>query len=426
MKTLILGAGVSGVAAAELAASLGHSVSVYDRSSHATIPLREQGYAVHSGAWADRLLRNVGLAVVSPGFPEHSEPVRQALAADIEVISELEFGARQLTVPYVAVTGTNGKTTVTTAIAEMLNASDVSAVAAGNIGLPVCGLGPKPASVVVLEASSFQLRFVDRFHPAAAGITNVAADHLDWHGTVADYAAAKARIFENMEQQELLAYDADDDGAAELARRTRCRTVAVSGTVVPPDGIGPDSGALVIGGSRLPLATSDPSFVADLGIAAAIATTVGATISGISTVLADFTPGAHRRRTVGTKNGIRWVDDSKATNPHAARAATAAYENVVLLAGGRNKNLDLSDLTTDTVHHVVAFGEAGPDVAVGADVPVTVVATLADAVGAAGRIARRGDTVLLAPGCASFDEFESYAARGDRFAELVAEAEASK
>jgi UDP-N-acetylmuramoylalanine--D-glutamate ligase len=426
MRTLILGAGVSGVAAAELAASLGHSVSVYDRSSQATIPLREQGYAVHSGAWADRLLRNVGLAVVSPGFPEHSEPVRQALAADIEVISELEFGARQLTVPYVAVTGTNGKTTVTTAIAEMLNASDVSAVAAGNIGLPVCGLGPKPASVVVLEASSFQLRFVDRFHPAAAGITNVAADHLDWHGTVADYAAAKARIFENMEQQELLAYDADDDGAAELARRTRCRTVAVSGTVVPPDGIGPDSGALVIGGSRLPLATSDPSFVADLGIAAAIATTVGATISGISTVLADFTPGAHRRRTVGTKNGIRWVDDSKATNPHAARAATAAYENVVLLAGGRNKNLDLSDLTTDTVHHVVAFGEAGPDVAVGADVPVTVVATLADAVGAAGRIARRGDTVLLAPGCASFDEFESYAARGDRFAELVAEAEASK
>lgn len=426
MKTLILGAGVSGVAAAELAASLGHSVSVYDRSSQATIPLREQGYAVHSGAWADRLLRNVGLAVVSPGFPEHSEPVRQALAADIEVISELEFGARQLTVPYVAVTGTNGKTTVTTAIAEMLNASDVSAVAAGNIGLPVCGLGPRPASVVVLEASSFQLRFIDRFHPAAAGITNVAADHLDWHGTVADYAAAKARIFENMEQQELLAYDADDDGAAELARRTRCRTVAVSGAVVPPDGIGPDSGALVIGGSRLPLATSDPSFVADLGIAAAIATTVGATISGISTVLADFTPGAHRRRTVGTKDGIRWVDDSKATNPHAARAAAAAYENVVLLAGGRNKNLDLSDLTTDTVRHVVAFGEAGPDVAVGADVPVTVVATLADAVGAAGRIARSGDTVLLAPGCASFDEFESYAARGDRFAELVAEAEASK
>ena len=403
MNTLILGAGVSGVAAAGLAARLGHTVAAYDRSSQATIPLRELGYAVHSGAWANRLLSNVDLVVVSPGFPEHSGPVRDAFAAGIEIVSELEFGARQLTVPYVAVTGTNGKTTVATAIAQMLNASDISAVAAGNIGLPICGLGSKPASVVVLEASSFQLRFIDRFHPVAAGITNVAADHLDWHRTVADYAAAKARIFENMGPEELVAYDVDDVGATELATQARCRTVAVSGTSVPPNGIGPDAGELVIGASHLPLATSDPSFVADLGIAAAIAASVGASVGGISAVLADFTPGAHRRTTVGTKDGIRWIDDSKA-----------------------NKDLDLSDITTDTVRHVVAFGEAGPDVAVGVDVPVTVVVSLADAVGAAHRIARSGDTVLLAPGCASFDEFESYAARGDHFAELVAEAEASK
>jgi UDP-N-acetylmuramoylalanine--D-glutamate ligase len=426
VNTLILGAGVSGVAAAKLAACLGHAVSVYDRSSQATMPLREQGYVVHSGAWADRLLKDVDLVVVSPGIPEHSGPVRQALVAGIEIISELEFGARQLTVPYVAVTGTNGKTTVTRAIAEMLNASDVSAVAAGNIGLPVCGLEPAPAAVVVLEASSFQLRFIDGLHPVAAGITNVAVDHLDWHGTLAGYAAAKARIFENMTREELLAYDSDDVGATELAAQSLCRTVPVSGAAVPLDGIGPDEGTLVFNGSRLPLATIDPSFVADLGIAAAIAGSVGATDEGIAAVLADFAPGAHRRRTVGTKGGIRWIDDSKATNPHAARAAAAAYENVVLLAGGRNKNLDLSNLTADSVQHVVAFGEAAPAVAAAVDVPVTVVATLADAVGAASRVARRGDTVLLAPGCASFDEFESYAARGDRFAELVAEIEAPK
>ena len=426
MNTLILGAGMSGVAAAGLASRLGYSVSVYDRSSQATIPLREQGYAVHSGTWADWLLNDIGLVVVSPGFPERSEPVRQALAAGTEIISELEFGARQLTVPYVAVTGTNGKTTVTTAIAEMLNASDISAVAAGNIGLPVCGLGPEPGDVVVLEASSFQLRFVDWFHPVAAGITNVAADHLDWHGTLADYVAAKARIFENMSTEELVAYDTDDVGATELAAQSRCRTLPVSGTAVPPDGIGPDAGALVIGDSHLPLSTNDPSFVADLGIAAAIARSVGASSEGIATVLASFAPGTHRRRTVGTRDGICWIDDSKATNPHAARAAAAAYNNVVLLAGGRNKDLDLSSITTKSVHHVVAFGEAAPEVATGVDVPVTVVATLADAVGAASRIARSGDTVLLAPGCASFDEFESYAARGDRFAELVADVEASK
>mgnify|MGYP001824270899 CR=1 FL=1 len=426
MNTLVLGAGVSGVAAVGLAAHLGHSVSVYDRSSQATIPLREQGYAVHSGAWADRILKNTGLVVVSPGFPEHSEPVRQALAAGINIVSELEFGARQLSVPYVAVTGTNGKTTVTSATAEMLNASGVSAVAAGNIGTPVCGLGSEPAAVVVLEASSFQLRFIDGFHPVAAGITNVAADHLDWHGTVVDYVAAKARIFENMTSDELVAYDADDVGARELAAESGCRTVPVSGTVVPNGGIGPEEGELVIGGERLPLSTDDPSYVADLGIAATIARSVGATTGGIATVLGSFTPGAHRRRTVGTKDGISWIDDSKATNPHAARAAAAAYNSVVLLAGGRNKDLDLSGITTESVHHVVAFGEAATEVAAGADIPVTVVGTLAEAVRAASRIAQRGDTVLLAPGCASFDEFESYAARGDRFAELVAEVEASK
>jgi UDP-N-acetylmuramoylalanine--D-glutamate ligase len=426
VNTLILGAGVSGSAAAHLAAELGHSVSVYDRLSQATLPLRDQGYAVHSGAWADRLLKNIGLIVVSPGFPEHSEPVQHSLAAGIETISELEFGARQLSVPYVAVTGTNGKTTVTRATADMLNASGVSAVAAGNIGFPICGLGTEPAAVVVLEASSFQLRFIDQFHPVAAGITNVAADHLDWHGTIAEYSAAKARVFENMTADDLVVFDIDDVGARGLSAQSRCRTMPVSGITVPEGGIGPDAGALVIGGEHLPLSTDDPSYVADLGIAAAMARSVGARTDGIARVLASFAPGAHRRRMVGTKDGIAWIDDSKATNPHAARAAAAAYDNVVLLAGGRNKDLDLSTITTESVRHVIAFGEAATEVASGADVPVTVVATLEDAVGAARRVAQQGDTVLLAPGCASFDEFESYAARGDRFAELVADMEASK
>lgn len=426
MNTLILGAGVSGFAAAGLAAKLGHAVSVYDRSPEPTIPLREQGIAVHSGAWADRLLRNIDLVVVSPGFAENSDPVRRALEAGVEIISELEFGARQLRAPCVAVTGTNGKTTVTTAITEMLNESGISAVAAGNIGFPICGLEANPASVVVLEASSFQLRFIDVFHPVAAGITNVAADHLDWHGSVAAYVAAKARIFENMSDNELLAYDVDDVGATELAARSRCRTVPVSGLRVPTGGVGPEAESLVIDGARLPLATHDPSYVVDLAIAAVVASSVGATGDGISHVLATFTPGEHRRRIVGSEHGIRWIDDSKATNPHAARAAAAAYENVILLAGGRNKGLDLTDLAPESVRHLIAFGEAAAAVASGFDGPTTVVGDLSEAVDAAFRVARRGDTVLLAPGCASFDEFDSYAARGDRFAALVAEAEVSK
>jgi len=426
VRTLILGAAVSGAAAADLAARLGHEVSVYDRSANATIPLRDLGYAIHSGAWADRLLAGVDLVVASPGFPEHSESVQYALAAGVEVISELEFGTRQLTAPYVAVTGTNGKTTVTNTITDMLIESGVSAVSAGNIGTPVSGLGDDPAAVVVLEASSFQLRFIDRFRPVTAGIVNVAADHLDWHGSVSAYGSAKARIFENMSASDVVVYGADDPGATELAGSAACRTIGVSGVVVSSDGVGPVNGSLQIDGKLFAVPTTDPSWLTDLGIAAVMAASVGATDVGIATVLAGFTPGAHRRRTVGTDHGITWIDDSKATNPHAARAAAEAYDSVVLLAGGRNKDLDLSTIAPGSVRHVVAFGEAAPSIAAGVGKPVTVVNDLASAVQTASRLAVTGDTVLLAPGCASFDEFDSYAVRGERFADLVAALEAAK
>lgn len=426
MRTLILGAAVSGAAAAGLAARLGYEVSIYDRSSKSTIPLRDKGYAVHSGTWTDRLLAGVDLVVASPGFVEHSDPVQHALAGGTEVISELEFGTRQLNAPYVAVTGTNGKTTVTSTITDMLTESGISAISAGNIGTPVSGLSDDPAAVVVLEASSFQLRFIDRFRPVAAGIVNVAADHLDWHGSVSAYGSAKARIFENMRTSGIVVYGADDPGATELAASAQCRTIGVSGISVSDDGVGPINGSMQVGGKVFAVPTTDPSWLTDLGIAVVVASSLGATDAGIATVLAGFTPGLHRRRTVGTDRGITWIDDSKATNPHAARAAAEAYESVVLLAGGRNKDLDLSTIAPASVRHVVAFGEAAPSIATGVGTPVTVVDDLASAVVAANRLAVSGDTVLLAPGCASFDEFESYAARGERFAELVAALEAAK
>jgi len=426
MTTLILGAAVSGIAAAHLSARLGHDVAIYDRSPHAVIGLGGEGFAVRSGTWSDDVLDGVDLVVASPGFPEWSAPICDALSAGIDVVSELEFGAAHLTVPYVAVTGTNGKTTITTVVTDMLNASGVPALAAGNIGTPVCGLGENAAAIIVLEASSFQLRFVERFHPVAAGIVNVADDHLDWHRSSEAYASAKARIFENMSDTDLMVFNADDPGAAGIAAAASCSTTPVSGIDVPSGGAGPADGSLMINGKRFPLPTSDPSWVVDLAMAAVIAGSVGATEEGIAAVLAAFRAGPHRRRTVGVENGITWIDDSKATNPHAARAAASAYERVILLAGGRNKGLDLSTIAPDTVRRVIAFGEAGPSVAEAVTQPVTVVPDLAGAVQAAARIAVAGDTVLLAPGCASFDEFDSYAVRGDRFADLVAGVEASK
>ncbi len=426
MTTLVLGAAVSGRAAARLARRLGNDVVVYDRSEQATDVLRDDAFAVRPGAWDDRYLDQVDLVVTSPGFPESSDPIQRALSTGVPVVSELEFGATHLPAPYVAVTGTNGKTTITTVITDMLNASGVSAVAAGNIGTPVCGLSDTAASVFVLEASSFQLRFIDRFHPVAAGIVNIAADHLDWHGTGEAYAQAKARIFANMSGRDLVVYNADDEGATAAVATAPCATVPVSGTRIPDGGAGPAGDTLLIAGRRYPVATTDPTWTVDLAMSAVLASAVGATEEGIASTLASFHSGAHRRRVVAQAGGIAWIDDSKATNPHAARAAASAYPSVILLAGGRNKDLDLSTIAPDTVRHVVAFGEAGPEVAEVVNRPVTVVPDLAGAVEAGARIARPGDTVLLAPGCASFDEFESYAARGDRFASLVEKMVVSK
>jgi UDP-N-acetylmuramoylalanine--D-glutamate ligase len=419
MTVLVIGAAVSGRAAARLARHLGREVVVYDRSPKAAETLSIEGFVVVTGTWDDRLLDGVDLVVTSPGVPEHAAPLVAAGAAGITVWSELEFGTRHLEAPFVAVTGTNGKTTVTAAAASMLTASGLAAVAAGNIGTPVCSIIDADLDAVVLEASSFQLRFVDGFHPTAAAIINVAPDHLDWHGTEAAYAAAKARIFENMAADDLLAYDLDDPGAVILAKQATAALVPVSGTRVPEGGAGRDGDDLVLGGRRYRLPTTDPSYATDLALAAVIALHAGATEDGIARGLAGFEFGAHRRQVIGSWDGITWINDSKATNPHAARASAAAYEPVVLIAGGRNKGLDLTGMITPTVRHLVAYGEAGPAVAGNTDTEVTLVQSFDAAVAAAAEVARPGDTVLLAPGCASFDQFSSYAERGDRFTLLA-------
>jgi UDP-N-acetylmuramoylalanine--D-glutamate ligase len=175
----------------------------------------------------------------------------------------------------------------------------------------------------------------------------------------------------------------------------------------------------VIAGHRYPLPTADPSYGVDLAIAAVLAGEIGATEAGIGRALAVFRPGPHRREIVGEWDGVTWVDDSKATNPHAAHAAATSYASVVLIAGGRNKGLDLSGMVASTVRHLVAYGEAGRQIADAGGVASTVVEAFDDAVAAAAAVAVSGDVVLLAPGCASFDQFASYAERGDRFALLA-------
>jgi UDP-N-acetylmuramoylalanine--D-glutamate ligase len=408
------------VAAARLARRHGHEVGVYDRSSRAVAPLRNEGYAIHSGAWSPRLLHEIDLVITSPGIPEHAEPIRDTICRELRLVSEMEFAAAHLRAPYVAVTGTNGKTTVVEATAAMLAASGRVSCAAGNIGMALSGVVDAEWDAVVVEASSFQLRFIDTFRPAAAAVTNVAPDHLDWHGSEAAYADAKARIFENMGTDDTVVYDGDDPGATSLVSRSDSTIVEVSGTRVTADGYGLDGMSLRLGDLTVDAPDVGGAFLADLAAAAVLARAAGADDAGIAATVETFRPGLHRRTLVAEHRGVRYVDDSKATNPHAAVASAQSFTSVILIAGGRNKGLNLAPLgTVSTVKHLIGLGEAADELARVAGSRFDRAATMEEAVALAASRAAPGDVVLLAPGCASFDMYDSYATRGESFVASV-------
>lgn len=421
-RVLVLGAGLSGRAAARLARRLGMAVTLYDERPVTDGLSPEFGLA--TGVWDTILLDGVDLVVSSPGFSERSLPITEALESGVPVWSEIEFACRHLQAPIAAVTGTNGKTSVTEAAAAMLDASGLDAPATGNIGSPLSDFTESSFDALVVEVSSFQLRFTETFHPEAAAITNVAMDHLDWHGSPISYRRAKARIFANQTTDDLLVYDIDDEGAVELVGSASApRLYPVSGTHVPQGGGGFDGASLVIGDVAVDVAempSQDPTHLVNLACAAALALHMGASAEGVAHGAVTFHPGAHRRTVVAESQGVRWVDDSKATNPHAAVASIRAHGPVILIAGGLAKGIDLAPIAEEAnVRMLVGIGEAGPDLVEAAGDRGRLAGTLEIAVEAAASAAVPGDTVLLAPGCASFDQFDSYGARGDRFAELV-------
>ncbi|MCP3975359.1 MAG: UDP-N-acetylmuramoyl-L-alanine--D-glutamate ligase [bacterium] len=419
-RTLILGAAVSGLAAMRLAQRLGHEVTVYDRHEPAVADLDESVAAV-GGKWDRRLLAEIDLVVTSPGIPQGAAPIVDSLAADVDFVSEMEFGFRNLDARCVAITGTNGKTTVTTATADILTASGVDAVAAGNIGLALSDVAGSDHDVVVVEASSFQLQFIDTFHPQAAAILNVAPDHLDWHGSSEAYTAAKRRIGERQEAADIMVYDVDDEGAVAAVVDLPATLVPISGHRRPAGGNGPVGQDLFVGEAKLRRPSLDAAFTMDLTAAATLAARMGASADAMDRVIEGFTPVEHRRTVVGEWGGVSWINDSKATNPHAAVAAARAYPSVVLIAGGRNKGLDLGPLArVETVRAVIGLGEAGGELAAATPAERFHSAeSLEHAIELADELAGPGDTVLLAPGCASFDMFHDYNERGRIFTDLV-------
>jgi UDP-N-acetylmuramoylalanine--D-glutamate ligase len=430
-RVLVYGLGVSGDAAARHLLAEGTDVVAAD-DDRGDRPRRRAGrLGVELVVAPDRnalvaLASEVDEIVVTPGVPA-GHPVF-GLGPGVRLVGEVELAWRRARSTMVAVTGTNGKTTVTTLAASMLVASGVRAVAAGNIGAPLLDAVAGDAEVVVAEVSSFQLALTDTFRPAVAAWLNFSEDHLDWHATLDDYRVAKARVWANSGPGDVVVANAEDRVVLDASAGPAGRGATVvtfglgRGDYTVRDGhlVGP-GGCVLAAVGELP--RSLPHDLVDGLCAAAAALAAGARPGGCRRALAAFRGLPHRVELVGEARGVRFYDDSKATTPGAVLAALGGFDSAVLIAGGRNKGLDLSVLRTAAPHlrGVVAIGEAAPEVAAAFAGACTVVQapSMADAVARAAAIAEPGDAVVLSPACASFDWYTSYGARGDDFVRCV-------
>lgn len=431
-RVLVLGLGVSGEAAGRHLLGMGANVTVVDEADDAVLRERASGLSDALVVLGDRTAgadtaTAVDLVVASPGVPEHATALDAARGAGVPVWSEVELAYRLARAPILGITGTNGKTTTTQMLAAALSESGVRTTAAGNIGFPLVDAAVEDREVIVAELSSFQLRHVVSFSSPVAVLLNIAHDHLDWHGSFDAYLAAKARLFERQEPQDWAIHH-DDERCSQVAAGSGGSRVAFTAGPPPSGGAGVADGAIVVPRGAVvdvgALRARGKPAIANAVAAAAAAAAFGAPLEPVGRALAGFEPLPHRMELVATVGGVSFVNDSKATNPHAVLAALEGADRVVLIAGGRNKGLDLSVLTVaaGAVRAVVAIGEAGPAIAdlfAAEGVAAERAGSMDEAVARAAALGEPGDTVLLSPGCASFDMFADYKARGEAFRAAV-------
>ncbi len=443
-KVLVVGLGKSGLAAALFLRRKGAQVTVSDvRSAKALakdIPaLLDEGINVEAGGHGLLTFRRQDLIVVSPGVPLDTPELAQVRRFGLPVIGELELAARYLKGRTLAITGSNGKTTTTTLVGEMLKAAGLPTLVGGNIGLPVVGLIDESTDATwsVLEVSSFQLETTEEFHPAIAVILNITPDHLDRHGTFENYALAKERIFAAQDANDCLVLNADNARTAEAAARAKARVYWFSTERAV------EQGAWVEGGNAMFRAAKDAPAETILPVSAiplkgahnvenVLAAVCAARLAGcaaevVRRTVESFRAVEHRLEFVATINGVDFYNDSKATNVDATAKAIAAFTSGVhLILGGKDKNSDyteLSQLLRERVKAVYTIGAAAQKIESHLRGVVTIhsCGTLESAVAAAAGAAHPGDVVLLAPACSSYDQFESYEHRGRVFKELVQE-----
>jgi len=464
LRVAVLGLGVTGFSVADTLVELGARVTVVsERADPERADLLEVVGAelvVATGDDAVRALDGASpqLVIASPGFAPHHPLVARASERGVPVWGDVELAWRLRdktgsSAEWVTVTGTNGKTTTVRMATEMLRAAGRRVAACGNVGTPVLDAVRDPAGfdVLVLELSSFQLHHARSLSPLASACLNLAADHLDWHGSADAYAAAKARVYSGT--RVACVYNRDDDATRRMVEEAEvvegCRAIGFGLGVPGPSDLGVvddilcdraflaerrSSALEIVTAGRLDeLGLGAPHLVADVLAATALARAAGAPLDAVRTALDRFRVDPHRTEPVAEAGGVRWIDDSKATNPHAAAASLDAFDPVVWIVGGLLKGVELDELVRSRARRLRAAVVIGADRAAvlaafarhAPDVPVLEVAeteterVMPTAVALSAEHARPGDVVLLAPAAASMDQFRDYADRGGRFAEAV-------
>ncbi|QQC88845.1 UDP-N-acetylmuramoyl-L-alanine--D-glutamate ligase [Streptomyces alfalfae] len=458
----VAGLGVSGVSAARALAGLGASVTVVDGGSSAgheerAAALRADGISVRLGD-AATLPPDTDLVVTSPGWPPSAPLFAAAAEAGVDVVGDVEIAWRLRgpdAAPWLAVTGTNGKTTTTQMLASILEAEGLRTAAVGNIGTPIVDVvleGDDAYDVLAVELSSYQLHWAPSLRAHSAAVLNLAPDHLDWHGSMEAYAADKGRVYEG--NQVACVYNAYATGKPSTEDLVRgadveegCRAIGFTLNAPAPSQLGVVDGILVdrafvpdrqkqaqelaeISDVRPPA----PHNIANALAAAALARAFGVRATAVRDGLRAFRPDAHRIEHVADVAGVAYVDDSKATNTHAAQASLAAYEPIVWIAGGLAKGATFDELVEGAAKRLRGVVLIGADRALirealarhAPEVPVvdldrTDTGAMSEAVRRAAELAEPGDTVLMAPACASMDMFTNYNKRGEAFADAVRE-----
>jgi UDP-N-acetylmuramoylalanine--D-glutamate ligase len=433
----VVGAARSGIAAAELLVQRGAMVTLSD--ARLEVPdagrLRELGVSLELGGHQQATLTHADLIVLSPGVPPDQPMVQAAREGGVPVIGEIELAFRWLRGRVIAITGTKGKSTTTALTGRMLETAGFPVTVGGNIGAPLSAQVARstPETLHVVETSSFQLEQIDTFHPWIAVMLNFSPDHLDRHPTVDAYGAAKARIFENQDERDLCVINADDPAVLALARHGRATRRLFSRTGAIADGTVVEDGWIVeqTGERSRRLVPLDaihllgPHLVADVMAAATVAAIAGAAPAAMTAAVESFRGLEHAMELVAEIDGVRFVNDSKATNVESALRSIESFDaGLVAIIGGRYKGGDFRLLRgplAARARAVVAIGESKAALREALEGAVEVIdaVTLDEAVARAHAIAKPAGVVLLAPACSSFDMFRDYAERGRRFKEVV-------